>query len=155
MVPRPPNQAGRIVAVCRSEGKGTIKEAVAAGQLRESWGLVGDAHADSATHRQVSLLSLESINRMRDLGYNVAPGAFAENLTTEGLALTSLPVGARLAVGGEAMLEITQHGKECHGGCAIFSQLGECIMPREGVFARVISGGLVRPGDPLSVIGLP
>ncbi len=139
----------RIVAVCSSEKKGTRKTRIPEGILQEDYGLTDDAHADCTTHRQVSLLANESINRMRDLGFDVGPGDFAENLTTEGMDLSSLPVGARLCVGEEAVLELTQIGKECHTGCAIAKQTGNCVMPKEGVFARVIRGGSVHSGDPI------
>jgi len=141
----------RIVAVCSSKKKGTKKEAVAEGILKEGYGLIGDAHADCCTHRQVSLLAIESINKMRSLGFDVGPGDFAENLTTEGIDLAHLPVGTYVSVGKEVLLEITQIGKECHTGCAIFRRIGKCIMPREGVFAKVIRGGLVRAGDQIRI----
>ena len=137
----------KIIAVCRSRNKGTKKGAIAEGILREDYGLISDAHADGYTHRQVSLLAMESINKVRSLGFDVGPGDFAENLTTEGIGLASLPVGTYLSVGKEAILEVTQIGKECHTGCAIYRQIGRCIMPKEGVFARVIRGGPVRAGD--------
>jgi MOSC domain-containing protein YiiM len=137
----------RIVAVCKSKEKGTRKEDVARGVLKQDFGLTGDAHADCGTHRQVSLLAMESINKMRRLGFEVGPGDFAENLTTEGIELVSLPVGTRLSVGRGVVLEISQIGKECHSGCAIYRQIGKCVMPKEGVFARVVRGGLVRSGD--------
>jgi len=136
-----------LLAVCSSKEKGTKKEVVAKSFLKEDYGLVGDAHADYNSHRQVSLLAIESIDKMRSLGLNVNPGDFAENLTTEGIDLTFLPIGTRLSVGKEIILEITQIGKECHVGCAIFRQIGKCIMPKEGVFARVIRGGSVKAGD--------
>lgn len=141
----------RIIAVCKSKEKETKKKAVASSTLRENYGLVGDAHADSGTHRQVSLLAIESINKMRSLGLNVGPGDFAENLTVEGIDLVSLPVGTRLGIRDEIVLEISQIGKECHNGCSIFQQVGKCIMPEEGIFARVIRGGLVKPADTIKV----
>ena len=141
----------RIIAVCRSDQKGTIKAPVPEGYIKEDYGLAGDAHADCNTHRQVSLMAIESINRMRSQGYDVSPGSFAENLTTEGLDLLSLPVGTRLLIGNETILEITQIGKECHTGCAIFRQVGKCIMPKEGVFTKVIRGGPVKAGDKIKV----
>jgi len=141
----------RIIAVCKSKEKGTKKEAVADSILKEDYGLIGDAHADHGTHRQVSLLAIESINKMRSLSFDVGPGDFAENLTTEGMDLVSLPVGTRISAGDGIILEISQIGKECHAGCAIYRQTGKCIMPREGVFAKVIRGGLVRTGDPINV----
>ena len=141
----------RIIAVCKSEKKGTKKKDVGEGLLKADFGLVGDAHADCCTHRQVSLLAVESIDKMRALGLDVNPGDFAENLTTEEIDLISLPVGTRIAVGKQIVLEITQIGKECHAGCAIYRQVGKCIMPEEGVFARVIRGGPVRAGDQIRV----
>ena len=141
----------KIIAVCRSKEKGTKKEIIAEGILREDYGLVGDAHADCCSHRQVSLLAVESINKMRRLGFNVGPGDFAENLTCEEIDLVSLPIGTRLSIGKEIILELTQIGKECHAGCAIFRQTGKCIMPKEGIFARVIQGGLVKTGDEVRV----
>jgi len=137
----------KILTVCWSKGKGTKKEAIAEGVLGEDYGLVGDAHADCCTHRQVSLLAIESINKMRGLGFDVGPGDFAENLTTEGIELVSLPIGTHIRIGEEIVLEITQIGKECHTGCAIYRQIGKCIMPGEGVFAKVIRGGSVRAGN--------
>jgi MOSC domain-containing protein YiiM len=137
----------KVIAVCRSEKKGTTKDVVAEVILKEDYGIENDAHADSATHRQVSLLATESIKKMRDLGLDVGPGDFAENITTEGIELFSFKPGTRLSVGEEATLEITQIGKECHSGCAILKLTGKCIMPKEGVFARVIRGGVVRAGD--------
>jgi len=137
----------KIIAVCWSKDTGTRKEAIAEGVFKENFGLVDDAHADCDTHRQVSLLAIESINKMRESGYDVGPGDFAENLTTEGIELVSLPIGTQVSVGEEIILEITQIGKECHTGCAIFRQTGKCIMPKEGVFARVIRGGLAKSGN--------
>ncbi|RMG89096.1 MAG: MOSC domain-containing protein, partial [Candidatus Dadabacteria bacterium] len=115
-------------------------------------GLAGDAHAGD-WHRMVSLLALESVDKMRAAGLDVNPGDFAENLTTRGLDLLALPLGTRLRVGDEVVLELTQHGKECHTRCAIYYQAGDCVMPREGVFAKVIRTGTVRVGDPVEVLG--
>lgn len=142
----------KIIAVCKSKKKGTKKEIVAEGVLGEDYGLIGDAHADCCTHRQVSLLAVESINKMRGLGFNVAPGDFAENLTTEGIDLVSLPIGIHISIGEEIILELTQIGKECHTGCAIYRQIGKCIMPREGVFTKVVRGGFVTAGDTIKVL---
>lgn len=142
-----------IVAVCRSEKKGTRKSAGNEGYIREEYGLDGDAHADSGSRRQVSLLAVESIRKFhQDLGFPVGPGDFAENLTTEGVDLLSLPISSRIRVGEEVILEVTQIGKECHRGCAILEQTGKCIMPREGIFARVVRGGPVRTGDRVTVL---
>lgn len=118
---------------------------------REDFGLLDDAHADHHTHRQVSLLAIESIEKMRDHGVDVGPGDFAENLTTQGIDLVSLPIGSQLLVGEDIILELTQIGKQCHSKCAIFQQVGTCIMPKEGVFTRVIRGGLINAGDPIRV----
>ena len=136
---------GKVIAVCISTNKGERKTPVAAVELREEHGIVGDAHA-GPWHRQVSLLARESIDKMRVLGLDVTTGDFAENLTTEGVDLLTLPTGTRLSV-GETELEVTQIGKECHTRCAIYHQAGDCVMPKEGIFARVLRGGIVRPGD--------
>ncbi len=141
----------KITAVCKSKRKGTKKKIVAEGIFKEEYGLVGDAHAAKDTHRQVSLLAIESIAKMHNLGLDLGPGDFAENLTTEGIELVSLPIGTHLSVGEGIILEVTQIGKECHTKCAIYHQVGKCIMPEEGVFVRVIRGGLVRAGDPIEV----
>lgn len=142
----------RILAVCRSEKKGTRKEPGNEGVLRENYGLEADAHACPEGHRQVSLLARESIDKMIKLGYAVGPGVFAENLTTEGIDLCALPVSARLRVGKDIILEVTQIGKECHAGCAVMKETGKCIMPKEGIFARVIRGGKVRAGDGIKIV---
>jgi len=141
----------KIIAVCKSEEKGTRKEAVVEGILKQDYGLVGDAHADYCSHRQVSLLAMESINKMRELGFELGPGDFAENLTTQGVELTSLPVGTKISVGKDALLEVTQIGKECHRGCAIYQEIGKCIMPKEGIFAKVFRGGFVKAGDQIKI----
>jgi MOSC domain-containing protein YiiM len=134
-----------VNAVCISEKKGERKKPVAEVELRENHGIVGDGHAGD-WHRQVSLLAEESIDKMRKLGLDVNSGDFAENITTSGIDLVSLPIGTRLQVGG-TLLEVTQIGKECHTRCAIFYQAGDCVMPKEGIFAKVITGGMIRPGD--------
>ena len=141
----------KVIAVCLSEETGTRKEVVGEVTLREEFGVIGDAHASASWHRQVSLLAIESIDKMRKMGYEVNPGDFAENLTTEGIELFTLPVGTKLSVGDQATLEITQIGKDCHTGCAIFKQIGKCVMPKEGIFARVIRGGAVRASDEISI----
>ena len=135
----------RIVAVCVSRNKGEKKTPVAQVELRPGHGIVGDAHAGN-WHRQVSLLAIESIRKMQGMGLTVDAGDFAENLTTEGVELVTLPLGAGVRIGG-TLLEITQIGKECHTRCAIYDQAGECVMPKEGVFARVVKGGKVQAGD--------
>ncbi|MFH1726312.1 MAG: MOSC domain-containing protein [Elusimicrobiota bacterium] len=137
---------GKVIAVCLSPRKGVRKREVRTALLVEGHGMEGDAHA-GPWHRQVSLLSRESVDTMRAKGLNVSPGSFGENVTTEGVSLTSLRPGQRLRIGMEALLEITQIGKECHDRCAIYRQVGDCVMPREGVFARVLRGGEIRAGD--------
>jgi MOSC domain-containing protein YiiM len=141
----------KIIAICKSEEKGTTKWPVDESILKKGYGLVGDAHADCCTHRQVSLLAMESIDKMRRLGFEVGPGDFAENITTQGVELVSLPVGTRISIGKHVILEVTQIGKECHSGCAIYREIGKCIMPREGIFARVIHGGRVRAEDNIRI----
>jgi MOSC domain-containing protein YiiM len=141
-----------VIAVCQSEKKGTKKTPVAEVIIKEEYGVVGDAHADCTTHRQVSLLAIESIDKMRSKGFDLNPGDFAENITTKGINLASLPIGTRFNVGQEVILEMTQIGKECHAACAIRQQVGDCIMPREGVFARVIRGGRVKAGDDIKTV---
>ncbi|MDP6126602.1 MAG: hypothetical protein QF432_00385 [Dehalococcoidales bacterium] len=142
----------KILAVCKSKKKGTRKEDIKEGFINQDSGLTDDAHADSTSHRQVSLMAIESIQKMRDLGLDVGPGDFAENLTTEGIDLVSIPVGTEVSVGKEVVLEITQIGKECHTKCAIYHQVGQCIMPEEGVFTRVVRGGTVRSGDEINAV---
>lgn len=141
---------GQIVAVSASGRKGEKKTPVPSATLVAEHGVAGDAHAGPG-HRQVSLLSSESIAKMRAKGLPVGPGDFAENVTVEGIDVAALPVGARLRV-GRALVEITQIGKECHERCAIYFQAGDCVMPREGVFARVVEGGTVSPGDPVEIV---
>ena len=141
----------KVIAVCKSTEKGTRKKVVAEGILKEDYGLIGDAHADCCTHRQVSLLAMESIDKVRRLGYEVRPGEFAENITTQGMGLLSLPLGTKISVGKDVLLEVTQIGKECHSGCAIYQEIGKCVMPKEGIFARVIHGGSVRAGDDIRI----
>lgn len=141
--------AGKVIAVNISKGKGERKTPVAAVELRENHGIVGDGHAGE-WHRQVSLLALESITKMQRLGLDVDSGDFAENITTEGIDLPALPIGTRLTL-GEAVLEVTQIGKECHTRCAIYYQAGDCVMPKEGIFAKVVRGGVVFPQDAVEV----
>jgi len=143
---------GKVVAVCRSEKTGTKKEPCGEGVFLEDYGLEKDAHAARGIARQVSLLAEESIEKMRGHGIELNPGDFAENLTVEGMELFTLPVGTRLKVGAEVVLEISQIGKACHKGCAIFQAVGACVMPKEGVFARVIRNGKIRTGDNIEII---
>jgi MOSC domain-containing protein YiiM len=142
---------GTVVSVNISDRKGVRKKPVDTITLREEYGIEGDAHASSEWHRQVSLLAVESIKKMRDLGLDVSPGDFAENITTSGLDLVSLPVGTAITIGDEVIGEVSQIGKECHSRCAIYYQAGDCVMPKEGIFIRVLRGGKVKAGDRISV----
>ncbi len=141
-----------IIAVCVSEQKGTRKHPVPALELRVGLGIPGDAHAGN-WHRQVSLLAEESVDKIRGLGFDLPPGAFAENLLTRGLELKSLPVGTVLRA-GTALLAVTQIGKECHNDCAIKQRSGKCVMPTEGVFAVVLRDGKAMPGDKIEIVAL-
>lgn len=142
---------GRIRAISVSKEKGTQKINVPEAELKADFGLVGDAHAGN-WHRQVSLLAAESIEKMVAKGAKVSPGNFAENITTEGIDLLKLSLGSRLRLGGSVELEVTQFGKKCHSRCEIFKQVGDCIMPREGIFAKVAAPGRIRVGDVIEVI---
>jgi MOSC domain-containing protein YiiM len=143
----------KILAVCKSEQKGTSKQPVTVGELEVNCGLVGDAHAGGNDRaREISLLAIESIEKMNSTGFDFHAGDFAENLTTSGIELVSLPIGTNMKVGKEVVLEVTQIGKKCHTGCAVFKLAGTCIMPKEGIFARVVTGGLVRPEDEIIVL---
>lgn len=141
---------GKIAAICISKQRGTQKEPVPSARLLPDYGMEGDAHAGN-WHRQVSLLSLEKIKEFQKRGADVDYGAFGENLVVEGIDFASLPVGSRLQA-GEVLLEITQIGKACHQHCAIYHAVGDCIMPREGVFARVVHGGVLEVGMELSLL---
>ncbi len=141
----------RLKSLSVSAQKGTAKTNVAEVDLRADWGVVGDAHAGPGP-RQVSLLAAEAIQALRDRGRIVPPGGMGENLTVEGLDLAALQVGDRLRIGTDAELEISQRGKQCHGRCEIFRRIGDCIMPREGVFARVTRPGRIRVGDAIEVM---
>lgn len=140
-----------ILAVNISGTKGTRKQNVGHAEVVEGFGIKDDAHG-GPWHRQVSLLAQESIQKMRELGLDVGCGDFAENITTEGLDLVNLPVGTCLRIGASAVLEVTQIGKECHTRCAVYYQAGTCVMPTEGIFARVLSGGPVCTGDTIEAV---
>ncbi len=144
--------AGIVVDVCTSEKKGERKKPVEFVDLKENHGILGDAHSGE-WHRQVSLLAIESIRKMQQKGLDVSSGDFAENITTEGVDLPSLPIGTRLAI-GETLSEVTQIGKECHTRCSIYYQAGDCVMPREGIFVKVIKGGRVKKGDIIDIVPL-
>ena len=142
---------GRIKAISISKERGTKKNNVPTAELRAGFGIEGDAHAGD-WHRQVSLLAKEAIEKMRAKGADVTEGDFAENITTEGIDLQSLSIGSKLRLGSEAEVEITQFGKKCHSNCAIFQQVGDCIMPREGIFAKVTKPGQIKTGDSIEVL---
>ncbi len=142
---------GTIKAISISQKRGMQKTNVPEAELKIDFGIIGDAHADD-WHRQISLLAVESIDKMIAAGAKVSPGNFAENITTEGIELPKLPVGSKLKVGKDIELEITQIGKECHSRCAIFEQVGDCIMPREGIFAKVIKAGKIKVGDTIEAV---
>lgn len=139
-------QHGKVLAVNISEDKGTKKTNVQACSLLKDFGLKGDAHA-GPWHRQVSLLANESIEKMRAMGLRVGYGDFAENITTEGVDLVHLPIGTEIRIGNSVTLRVTQIGKECHERCAIYYQAGDCVMPKEGIFAEVVTEGEVKAGD--------
>jgi molybdopterin adenylyltransferase len=143
-----------ILSVCISHKKGIPKTPKAVVKLIEGYGIEDDAHASYSSHRQVSLLAYESIIKMQRLGLNVRPGSFGENITTRGIELTQLHIGDRLKIGDDVIIEISQIGKVCHTRCAIYYKAGDCVMPREGVFARVIKGGLTQPGDAITMYSL-
>ena len=138
-----------VAEVCISEKKGTVKHPVSQIRVQQKVGIPGDAHAGD-WHRQLSLLASESVDKMRRFLPGLAAGSFAENILTEGIKLTDLPVGTRLRV-GKSLLEITQIGKECHKDCAIRKQAGDCVMPREGVFAIVLKDGTIKKGDEICI----
>jgi len=143
------NRKGTLEAICISDHRGTAKYVIHEAELKADWGIVGDAHAGN-WHRQVSLLEREKIEAFRKKGVDVAYGAFGENLIVNGIDLRTIQVGSLIHVGA-CLLELTQIGKECHDHCAIYKAVGECIMPKEGVFARVLKGGTIQPGDEIIV----
>lgn len=144
------NQRGRVLAVNISEEKGTKKKNIGSCNLLKDFGLMGDAHG-GPWHRQVSLLANESIEKMKAKGLDVGYGDFAENITTEGIDLVSLPLGAEIHIGNYVILRVTQIGKECHERCSIYYQAGDCVMPREGIFAEVLTEGEVKVGDEIVI----
>lgn len=140
---------GKILGICISEKRGTQKHQVDSAEIVVGWGIEGDAHGGN-WHRQVSMLSYEKIEEFRSRGAEVEFGAFGENLIVEGYDLKTLPLGTRFKA-GEAVLELTQVGKECHSHCQIYKVMGDCIMPREGVFTKVIEGGEIKVGDEINI----
>ncbi|MBL7048443.1 MAG: MOSC domain-containing protein [Nitrospira sp.] len=143
---------GKIVSINISETKGVRKKPVDSVIVREDFGIENDAHASGEWHRQVSLLALESIRKMQEKGLKVGPGDFAENITTEGIDLVSLPLGTKITIGKDIEAEVTQIGKVCHNPCAIYHQAGDCVMPKEGIFVKVIKGGTMQSGDEIVVL---
>ena len=143
--------AGIVIALSVSEVKGERKTNVAYGRFVVGHGLQGDAHA-ADWHRQISLLGVESIGKIQAAGMDVKPGDFAENVTTSGIRLWELPIGTRIQLGDEVRLEVTQIGKTCHRRCRIFQQVGDCVMPREGIFTKVIQGGVVQVADAIVIL---
>jgi MOSC domain-containing protein YiiM len=144
--------AAKVVSINISDKKGVRKKPVEHVVIRENYGIESDAHASETWHRQISLLALESIEKMRAMGLKVGPGDFAENITTEGIDLLSLPIGTKITIGEHVEAEVSQIGKVCHTRCAIYHQAGDCVMPKEGIFVRVLKGGTIHKGDEITVI---
>ena len=140
----------KVIAVCISEKKGTMKKEVPEIKVKKEHGIIGDAHAGN-WHRQISLLGNESVDKMKAVFPDIPIGAFAENILTEGITLYKLPVGTKLRI-GETLLEVTQIGKECHADCAIRKQVGDCVMPREGIFTIVLEEGTIKSGDEICIV---
>lgn len=140
---------GKIKAISVSKEKGQKKKNIASALLKQDFGIIGDAHAGS--ERQVSLLAEESIERMKQKGLKVSAGDFAENITTQGLDLLELKIGAKIKIGKDAVLEVSQIGKVCHTRCNIYYQAGDCVMPREGIFAKVVKAGEIKVGDEICI----
>ncbi len=138
---------GKVVSINISDKKGVKKKPVPEAVINENEGIQGDAHASSDSHRQVSMLATESIKKMQTAGLDLKPGDFAENITTEGIDLLSLPVETRIRIGNDVIGEVSQIGKECHSKCAIYYQSGDCIMPKEGIFIKILKGGSIKKGD--------
>ncbi len=142
----------KIISINISPKKGMRKKAVDSAVLLDNFGIENDAHASGKWHRQVSLLAKESIKKMTDKGLDVGPGDFAENITTEGVELPVLPIGTKMTINDDIELEVSQIGKLCHNRCAIYEQAGDCVMPREGIFVKVIKGGTIKTGDEIIII---
>jgi len=140
---------GRVVSINISDKKGVRKKPVDKVSILTEFGIEGDAHASGEWHRQVSLLALESIKKMQEMGLKVGPGDFAENITTEGIDLLALPIGTKVRLGENIEAEVSQIGKVCHNRCAIYHQAGDCVMPKEGIFIKILSGGTLKTGDPI------
>ncbi len=143
---------GKVISVNISDTKSVRKKPVKEALIKTNYGLEGDAHASSKWHRQVSLLAIESIRKMQEKGLNVNPGDFAENITTEGIDLPHLPIGTKMMIGDTIEAEVSQIGKKCHTRCEIYNQAGDCIMPKEGIFVKILKGGKIKVGDNITVI---
>jgi MOSC domain-containing protein YiiM len=142
----------KIISINVSPKKGMRKKSVDSAVLKDNYGIENDAHASDKWHRQVSLLGTESIKKIQDKGVDVGPGDFAENITTEGVTLYTLPIGTKMTIGQDIELEVSQIGKVCHDRCAIYEQAGDCVMPREGIFVKVIKGGTIKTGDEINIL---
>lgn len=141
----------KVVSINISDKKGIKKKTVNEAVLKENYGIEGDAHASEEWHRQISLLAFESIKKMQAKGLKVNFGDFAENITTHGIDLLSLPIGTKIVIGENVEIEVSQIGKVCHTRCAIYNQAGDCVMPKEGIFAKVLKGGVVKKGNKIKV----
>lgn len=141
-----------IVSINISDKKGVRKKSIDEVVIKDNFGIEHDAHASEKWHRQISLLALESIEKMRAMGLKVGPGDFAENITTQGIDLLSLPIGTKISIGEKVQVEVSQIGKVCHTRCAIYHQAGDCVMPKEGIFVKVLKGGVLRKGDKIEVL---
>jgi MOSC domain-containing protein YiiM len=142
----------KIISINISDKKGVRKKPVDSVVIKENYGIETDAHASEKWHRQISLLALESIEKMQAMGLKVGPGDFAENITTQGIDLPILPIGTKITIGGEVEVEVSQIGKVCHTRCAIYHQAGDCVMPKEGIFVKVMKGGTIKKGDEIKII---
>jgi MOSC domain-containing protein YiiM len=142
---------GKVVSINISDKKSVRKKPVKEAFIKTNFGIEGDAHSSSQWHRQVSLLALESIQKMQAMGLKVNPGDFAENITTEGIDLPKLPIGTKMTIGNTIEVEVSQIGKKCHTRCEIYNQAGDCIMPKEGIFVKVLRGGMIKEGDTITV----
>ena len=142
---------GKVISINISDKKGVRKKPTQEASIKTDFGIEGDAHASSKWHRQVSLLALESIRKVQAKGLKVNPGDFAENITTEGIDLITLPVGTKMIIGNDIEVEVSQIGKVCHTRCEIYNQTGDCIMPKEGIFVKVLKGGKIKEGDEIVV----
>lgn len=144
-------QTAKVISVNISDKKGVRKKPVDCVVIKENFGIESDAHASEKWHRQISLLALESIEKMQAMGLKVGPGDFAENITTQGIDLLSLPIGTKIIIGENVETEVSQIGKVCHTRCAIYHQAGDCVMPKEGIFVKVLKGGTITKGDEIRV----